>query len=121
MKAIRIDATSRTISEVDYSGDYRQILVLIDAELFDCARFNRKGDAVFVSDIGMLDGTDHFFRIAGYRHPLAGNGLILGCDGEGNSTNPSVSLAWVTENTAFLTRGQVLDMFSGQDDGHEIE
>lgn len=106
MRAFLIDPTNQTIQTVDYNGDYRQIYEHIGAETFDAARFNAKGDAAFIDDEGLLKQPEFFFSIQGYGdlpfgHPLAGKGLVLGVDAEGESVSPSVDVDWLWENVHF--------------------
>jgi len=94
MKAYLIDTPNRSITEVEYSGDYKHIYELIECSTFDCVRFD-KGDAVFVDDNGLINGPVYnFFGFKGYPNPLAGKGLILGSDEEGETTAPSYPMSW---------------------------
>lgn len=91
--AILIDPVARTVTEVQWNGDYRHIYELIDCDCYDVARINKHGDGIFVDDEGLMkDGMD-FFIFDGYPSPLAGKGLILGCDSSGESIKPHVTLA----------------------------
>lgn len=102
MKAFLINPHDHTIEEVDYSGDYKQIYELIGAEIFDVARINEHGDGIYVDDNGLFTHSD-LFQTAGYPHPLAGRGLVLGCDYEtGDSTTPHVDFHWLRDNTKFF-------------------
>lgn len=86
MRSILIDPFNKTVTEVEYSGNYQQIYDLIDCDTYDCARINRHGDAIFVDDEGLMRETPQaFFLHEDYPQPLAGKGLVLGCrmsDGE---------------------------------------
>jgi hypothetical protein len=100
MKAILIDPFEQTVKEVDYSGDFRDIYKLIDAECFDCARI--KGtDGIFVDDEGLLNAPTHFFEHSEYPSPLAGKGLIVGCDEEGESADCKTTLDEVKAKVTF--------------------
>ena len=92
MKAFLIDPQAQQITQVEYSGDYREIYEHINAQLFTTATFNNAGDTCFVDDEGLFNGDNGFFVIAGYPQPLAGRGLVLGCNDEGESTEPSITL-----------------------------
>jgi len=93
MKAYLIDPFTQSITEVEYSGDYKQIYSLIDADLFTCADINEFGDTVFVDDEGLINGKpQEFFLVADYPTPLAGKGLVLGTNQEGESVEPSITL-----------------------------
>ena len=91
MKAYLIDSQARTVTETDYNGDYRHIYKLIGVETFTVVRINDY-DSVFVDDEGLLNNPRYFFTLKGYPQPLAGNGLVLGCDDEGESVEPRMSL-----------------------------
>lgn len=98
IKAILINPFERTVEEVEYNGDYKHIYTLIDAHSFDVARIDRN-DAIFVDDEGLFaaeseDCPQEFFVYLDDDGPrfLAGKGLILGCDSEGESISPVVTL-----------------------------
>ena len=101
MRAILINPIDHTVTEVEHNGDYRQIYEFIDARLFDVARINEHGDGIYVDDEGLFNSVD-LFHLQGYPEPLAGKGLVLGCDEEGNSTAPTVTADWVRENITWL-------------------
>ena len=104
MNAYLIDPFAKTITPVEYNGNYKHIYALIDADTFDCARFNQHGDGVFVDDEGLISGKEQaFFVIQGYPTPLAGKGLVLGCDMEtGESAEPHVTLEQMRELVTFV-------------------
>lgn len=108
MRAILIDPQTRTVSEVDYNGDYTQISELIEASYFDCVKINslaEGGDTIFVDDEGLLNdkvGQVGMFRVDGdYPAYLAGKGLILGTDQEGESVATKLDLDKVRAMIAF--------------------
>lgn len=104
MQAFLIDPENLLIAAVEYSGNYREIYKHIGADCFDAARFNDKGDAAFIDDNGLLNNPQWFFQIEGYPQPLAGKGLVLGCDQEGESVAPSVTLEWLLDNVTLMKR-----------------
>ena len=86
MRAILIDPFTQTIEEVDYSGDYKDIYSLIECDLFTTVYLpNTSDDTLFVDDEGLYVENQRFFKIEGYEQPLAGRGLLLGTDEEGES------------------------------------
>jgi hypothetical protein len=89
MKAVLIDAKSRTVTDVDYSGDYKEIYKLIGCSCFTLVRNLPDGDEVFVDDEGLLKltGDSPFFTIPWYPSPLAGSGLIVSAGREGETTD----------------------------------
>jgi hypothetical protein len=62
---------------------------------------------VYVDAQGLLKPTERFFTINGYKYPLAGKGLILGSDSDGETVSAATQLSDL--NIAFLARsGQSL-------------
>lgn len=97
MKAYLIDPFAKTVSEVEYDGNYKNIYKLISSptnpvSTFTCVNVNEAEDTVFVDDEGLLGNmsTQEFFTLNGY--PLAGKGLVLGTNEDGDSVSPSISL-----------------------------
>lgn len=105
MKAYLIDPFEKSISEVEYSGDFNDIYKLINADLFDVAYIDDKL-GVFVDDEGLFKDNQEFFQV-GYAM-LAGYGLVLGTDDEGNSISPNISLKDLAKKVRFLTREEVM-------------
>ena len=88
MRAILIDPFTQTIEEVDYSGDYKDIYGLIECDLFTTVYLpNTSDDTLFVDDEGLYVENQRFFKIDGFEQPLAGRGLLLGTDEEGESVD----------------------------------
>ena len=109
MKAYLINPFAQTITEVDYSGDYNEIYQLINCDTFTCVELNEYGDTVFIDDEGLISGKpQEFFVLRDYPQPLAGMGLVLGTDQEGESKSPFATLEavrnWVTFMPAFMVR-----------------
>ena len=98
-KAILINPFMKTVTEVpyQYGGSYTQITDYIATPeapkpLFTCVGINDEGDSIFVDDEGLYRETQAFFEFEGYPQPLQGFGLVLGCDDEGETVAPSVTL-----------------------------
>lgn len=91
MHAVLIDPFKREVTDIEYSGDWREIRTLIDCDIFTVAHIG-DGNDVFVDDEGLLKDlySTAFFAVDGYPQPLAGKGLVLGCDDEGESVSPSI-------------------------------
>lgn len=109
MQAYLIDPFTQTVNPVEYDGNYKSIYGFIDAHTFDCARFNEHGDGIYIDDEGLISGKQQaFFRVRGYPEPLAGKGLVLGCNmANGESCAPSVSLEEMRENVLFVMPARV--------------
>jgi len=73
-------------------NDWRDIYKWIGADTFDACTVTERRDAIYVDDEGLLkqQSNDNFFKCATYDAPLAGIGLMLGTDAEGDSVAPSI-------------------------------
>lgn len=81
-----------TITEVQYTGNYKNIYEHIQCDCFDVARINEHGDGLFVDDEGLYREDQRFFAHADYPQPLAGLALCLGSNEEGESVAPHITL-----------------------------
>ena len=106
MKAYQINAETRTITEVTLGKDYKEIYPLlgVGVDMFQCVDINEKGDTIYVDEEGLLKPQENFFVYKGYNQPLAGNGVVLGTNAVGESTNPKVKIEEVIKNVTFLSR-----------------
>lgn len=102
MKAILIDPETKTIKEVDYDGDYRSIYKLIDCDCYTAVTINKHGETVWVDDEGLFTKT-HYFKIAGYPDPLAGKGLLLRTDSNGESVATELTVEHLEDMVRFST------------------
>jgi hypothetical protein len=103
MRAFLIDPFKQEVTEINYSGDFHQIYDLIDAETFDVARLNANGDGIYVDDEGLYAEDVRFFQHRFYPQPLAGKGLVLGCDMEtGESAPASMTLAQLVDDIEWV-------------------
>ena len=101
MKAILINPFDETITEVEYSGDFKQIYKLIDCDYFTISRLCDSDD-LFVDDEGLLK-PNRYFTWSG--QPFAGKGLILGHDDEGESIATTYDLQEVVDRVEWLPEG----------------
>ncbi len=102
MKAILIDPFAREVTEVEYNGNWRQISKLIGCDLFAPVGLS-SGDTIYVDDEGLFKQETAFFMHRHYPQPLAGKGLILGTDGDGESVTPELTLLEHKAQIAFVT------------------
>lgn len=99
INGFHIDPTTQTITQVQVEAHkLDDIYKHIRAECFDTARLST-GDSIYVDDEGLLNGAGNTYGMfivkdEGYRHPLplAGHGLVLGCDAMGNSVDAKITL-----------------------------
>ena len=107
-KGYKIDAEKRTITEVPV-GDYKTIYPHLSTSVkaVDCFTIVgiEKDDSIFVDDEGLLTITPltPFFMYEGYNQPLAGNGLVLGTDEEGESVDPKNTLDFIKSKVKWMT------------------
>lgn len=97
IKGLLINPENKTITPVVLTDDYRDIYGLIDARTFDVVRLD-DGDGIYLDDEGLLkDEPGPFFGLKGYGQPIAGKGLVLGSDDEGETQNVKITLEALTE------------------------
>jgi hypothetical protein len=103
MRAILINPIDHTVTETEYSGDYKHIYELIDVDTFTIIHLQDKNrETMFLDDNGLLK-PNRFFKWHNYGQPLAGKALILGTDDEGESIGTKLTLDFVKEQVTFLT------------------
>ena len=66
-------------------------------------------EGIFVDEEGLLSVTPEtpFFFYKGTHQPIAGNGLILGCNDDGESIATKLTVEQVTAKVKFMTLAQV--------------
>lgn len=87
MLAFLIDPSTKSITEVNYTGMLRDIYEHIGASLFCTYNLNSVGDTIYLDDEGLMNKKP-FFKLEGCKNPLAGKGLVLGTDLQGVSISP---------------------------------
>ena len=114
MKAYLINSETKTITPVDYNGDYKTIYTHIGCDLFDIVYAESGGHriSVFVDDEGLLNNPQHFFMLDGWADPLAGNGLVLGDADEEGETLAAPDDLDLSPTITFLSLQQVRDMYA---------
>ncbi len=114
MKAYLINSETKTITPVDYNGDYKTIYTHIGCDLFDIVYAESGGHriSVFVDDEGLLNNPQHFFMLEGWAQPLAGNGLVLGDADEEGETLAAPDDLDLSPTITFLSLQQVRDMYA---------
>lgn len=98
MRGILIDPWLKQIKEVECGEGIEDIYRLLtnplgsSVDVFCIGLSWNNGDVLYVDDEGLLK---RGMRLFDPGRPLAGNGLILGSDNEGNSTDAKLLLAEV--------------------------
>ena len=106
MKAILINVKDQSITEVEHDNTLNNIYELLDCRTFDVVRIDEV-DSIYIDDEGLYVEEQLYFEYGGDQHAvrLAGNGLILGVDDDGNSTSPNITLEDVKGRVGFLPQG----------------
>jgi len=104
MKAILIDSINKEVKEVEIGKGIDEMYKFLQCECFTVASYLDKQDAIFVDDEGLMKEQDNFFTYEGAHQPFAGNGLIMGCDDEGESEDCKISFAEVKDKVKFYDR-----------------
>lgn len=102
------------VKVVEYDDSLDGMYKLIGCGCVDAVTFNKYGDAVFVDDEGLLYSKEEildrgFFILvheSGYIQTLAGKGLILGVNKEGDSTSPKESDSAIRNRIGRVERWQ---------------
>lgn len=110
MRAILIDPHAKTVTEVEHDGTLEGIYRAIGADCVCTVGLGVDRDAVFLDDDGLFREGQEFFSIGEYPHPLAGKGLVLGCDAEGESCAPVLGAAFVQAHVQWLTPREAVEM-----------
>jgi hypothetical protein len=99
MRAYLILPQSKTIEMVNHSGDYRQIYDFLNAKAFDLVNLYENEDGAYIDDEGLIPKThkgkrveQYFWIHRNYPTPLAGPGLVLGHNEDGDSVEPSCTI-----------------------------
>ena len=100
MKAILIDPEAKLIHDIEFDGDYREISRTIGCDLFTVVQLDRV-NCVYVDDEGLLNSPRYFFIHEDYPQPLAGKGLVLGVDDEGETIGTTLEVADLAKKVKF--------------------
>ncbi len=102
MKGILINPFDTTITEVEYSGNYKEIYDIIDCRTFDIATIYNTQD-IYVDDEGLLIDNQKFFSIND--RTFGGKGLLLSHDDEGETKSTNLDLQMVQDMVQWLPEG----------------
>lgn len=105
MKAILINVHDKTVTQIDIEGGLDSMYKSIGCGTIEAVHSYvfQGGDIMYVDEEGLLkDEPGPFFRIIGFHQLLAGNGLVLGTDEEGDSCDAVTPLAVIMRAVEFL-------------------
>lgn len=113
MRTIFIDAVNRKVEEWDYNGEYQEISRKIGCDLFTCVGLT-EDTAVFVDDEGLINGKwSEFFIMFPHPSPLAGHGLIISRNDEGESVGCDWDLDEIRKRLTFLDALDLRQIYAG--------
>jgi hypothetical protein len=104
VEAYFIDAANKTVTRIEYDGNWRNISKTIGCDRFTVVNVNEHGDGIFLDDEGHYEDDQNYFWFDGYPTMLAGNGLVLGTDKDGDSIEPCQSIEWFNERIRFQNK-----------------
>jgi len=104
IRAVLLNAKDRTVTDVEYDGDYKSIYSLIGCNLFTVI-YLPDGDVLYIDDEGLLtmDANTVFMQTPWYPQPLAGSGLILGSTRDGNAKHAKHDAGYYREQVRFMS------------------
>jgi hypothetical protein len=107
MKALLINPIDKTIEEVEYDGDYKQIYKYIDASPFGVVDIPND-DTIYIDDEGLYKDNQHFFIHKDVPTPLGGKALVLGADHDtGDSTSVHATRKELKHRITFIGEQRV--------------
>ncbi len=106
MKSILIDVIKQEVKEVEHDDTLASIYTHVNCGTFDVVRIDDV-NSIYIDDEGLFVQDQLYFKYTGTTDSvsLAGNGLILGVDEEGETTSPSLTLEDVKKAVTFLPEG----------------
>lgn len=107
-KAVLIDAKSRQVRDIQVLDGLDGWYNAIGCELVTVVTQLDDWDSLIVDDEGLLKDPEQFFLWEGYDQPLAGNGLIVGCDEEGETQDCRTTAEAVRGKVKFMDAQEVM-------------
>jgi hypothetical protein len=107
MKCFLINPYTKTITEEDLVGDYTAIYTMLSVPEHKVSTFAivniSETEILYVDDNGLLRdlSENRFFLMAGYPQPLAGCGLVIGGNDEGETVASQMTLEQVVKSVTF--------------------
>lgn len=113
MKVFVIDPFRKEVTEQEHDGSLESMYKLTHCNCVDLVRINELDDGIFLDDEGLLGDLRQqaFFLYNNYDSPLAGYGLVTGCDDEGETVSPRISLDEVEANVRWITLREIQEEF----------
>ena len=121
MRAIKIDAREKTVTEVEVPPGTSTLTFMqqVVGGFIETARNFHEDqagpgcfDTVYVNEEGLLHGdTSCWFTWDGAHQPFVGNGVVMGVDADGETTSPTCTLEEARAAVKFLSREDVRRLF----------
>lgn len=107
MKAIVIDSKLQNVHEVDIDGKLESLQSAVGGyiELVELGG----AEDLYVNEEGLINGTQEFFIFSGAHQPFAGNGIIIGSDGEGGQVSTLLTVEYVKSKVKFVSAVEALE------------
>ena len=104
VKVISIDPTRQVVEEVELNvNSLRALYNHIGCQTIDVICRQPNGDALTVDDEALLvEPQPPAFQFAGYHSRIHGIAIVSGCDDEGNSIAPSMTVEEVRRKVRFI-------------------
>lgn len=119
----KIDPFNANVTEHQSKLEVDEINSLIGSRMFTSVRLYANRDGAFIDDEGLYVDNQMFWIHRNYPTPLAGIGIIIGCDDRGETTSPIEKLQTVWDDIVFIgTRSDlVFDMTRNKQRQKQIE
>jgi hypothetical protein len=119
----KIDPFNANVTEHQSKLEVGEINSLIGSRMFTAVRLYANRDGAFIDDEGLFADNQMFWIHRNYPTPLAGIGIITGCDDTGETTSPIEKLQTVWDDIVFIgTRSDlVFDMTRNKQRQKQIE
>jgi hypothetical protein len=108
MRGVLVDPYAETVTDVEYDGDINSMYKILRVNIVEVAPM-ADGEDMWVDEEGLLTVTaDTKFIVSSlYHQPLAGRGLILSTDDDGETTASKHDAEYYRGMFQFLTAAQV--------------
>lgn len=118
--AILIDVVEKAISRV-VVNDFEDLQKLVGAP-FTYAHTFQNGDSLWVSDTGLVDGTEEAFKIPDGHQPFLGHGVVMGpADHEGETLPVQMGVEDLIGKVEFTTRTALIKEYHKEAQLRETE
>lgn len=111
MRGILINSYDRSITEVETTGHLADMYQLLRVSMVEVVHLEH--DDLWVDEEGLLTITQNtmFFKLEGIEQPIAGSGLILSADAQGECVSTKMDIEELENKISFLTVKQIMEMY----------